>query len=122
MATLLFKLRGVPDDEADDIRELLTEHHIEYYETTSGSWGISLPAIWLHQKQQFEKAKTLIDTYQQERAKKAREYYAKQCDAGTQRTLFTLIKENPIKWLAYLFAILFVLYLTTIPVSFLFSS
>jgi len=122
MATLLFKLRNVPDDEAEDIRELLTTNNINYYETTAGSWGISLPAIWLHDKKQLEQGKDLIAHYQKSRAIKAQKNYAEQCNEGTQRTIFTLIAEAPLKFFLYLFGIIFVLYLATIPVSFLFSS
>ena len=39
MATLLFRLRHVPDDEADDVRALLEENGIDFYETTPGNWG-----------------------------------------------------------------------------------
>jgi len=122
MATLLFKLRNVPDDESEDIRELLTINNINYYETTAGSWGISLPAIWLHDKNQLEQGKSLIAHYQKERAIKAQRNYEEQCNEGTQRTIFTLIAEAPLKFFLYLFSIIFVLYLATIPVSFLFSS
>jgi len=121
MATLLFKLRNVPDDEAEEIRTILQQNNIDFYETNAGSWGISLPAIWLHSNAQLEQGKQLIAAYQLERSKKAQELHAQQCKQGTQRTIFTLINESPIKWFAYLFAILFVLYLATIPVSFLFS-
>ena len=121
MSILLFKLRGVPDDEAEEVRELLTAHKIEYYETTAGSWGISLPAIWLHDKDQLEQAQTLLTQYQEERAQKAREIYAEQCRQGTQRTILTLFLESPVKWLVYISAILFVLYLATVPVTFLFQ-
>jgi len=121
MATLLFKLRNVPDDEAQEIRDILTEHHIDYYETSAGSWGISLPALWLHHENQLKQGKALIDTYQKERQAKAQEVYNKQCQEGTQRTIFTLMAETPLRFFAYLFAIVFVLYLATIPVSFLFQ-
>ncbi|MDX8398237.1 MAG: DUF6164 family protein [Mariprofundaceae bacterium] len=121
MATLLFKLRNVPDDEAEELRKLLQDQHIDYYETTAGSWGISLPALWLHNKSQLEQGKSLIAAYQLERAKLAQDNYANQCRQGTQRTIFTLIQENPLKFFLYLFGILFVLYLATIPVSFLFA-
>ena len=47
MALLLFRLRNVPDDEADEVRHLLNENSIEFYETSAGNWGISMPAIWL---------------------------------------------------------------------------
>ena len=121
MATLLFKLRNVPDDEAKEVRELLDKHQIDYYETTAGSWGISLPALWMHDDSQLAQGKSLIDQYQQERAQRAQELYAQQCREGKQRTIFTLIQESPLKFFAYLVAILFILYLTTIPFSFLFS-
>jgi len=32
MPILLFSLRGVPDDEADEVRELLTEQNIDFYD------------------------------------------------------------------------------------------
>lgn len=121
MPTLLFKLRNVPDDEAQEIRELLTENDIHYYETTSGSWGISLPAFWLHSNDQLEQGKSLIQEYQKERAENAQKTYKKQCHEGSQRTVFTIIQEAPIKFFSYLFGIVFVLYLATIPVSFLFK-
>lgn len=53
MSKLLFKLRGVPDDEADEIRALLAEKQIEYYETSAGNWGISLPALWLQDDSRY---------------------------------------------------------------------
>jgi hypothetical protein len=122
MATLLFKLRSVPDDEAEDIRILLTENSIDFYETTAGSWGISMPALWLHNNNQLKQARELIANYQKERAKYAQQTYAEQCNDGTQRTIFDIIQEAPLKFFMYLFGIIFVLYLATIPVSFLFSS
>ena len=49
MAKLLFKLRGVPDDEADDVRQLLEENGMRVYETSAGTWGTGVPAIWLQE-------------------------------------------------------------------------
>jgi len=120
MAILLFKLRNVPDDEADAVRQLLQQNSINFYETSAGSWGVSLPALWLHNEQQLEQGKALIAAYQKERATVAQQHYAEACRAGTQRTVWHLMQENPLRFFAYLFAILFVLYLATIPVSFLF--
>ncbi|MDQ6994677.1 MAG: DUF6164 family protein [Mariprofundaceae bacterium] len=121
MSTLLFKLRHVPDDEAEEVRELLQTHEIDFYETTAGTWGISLPALWLHDDAQLKKAKRLIDDYQQARSKRVQSDYQQQCQKGEQRTMVTLIQESPLKFFGYVFAILFVLYLMTVPVSFLFS-
>ena len=36
MAVLIFKLRYVPEDEAHEIRELLGDNNIDFYETTAG--------------------------------------------------------------------------------------
>ena len=47
MAKLLFNLRNVPDDEADEVRDLLTAHGVDWYETRPGNWGISTGALGL---------------------------------------------------------------------------
>ena len=47
MAKLLFKMRNVLADEAQDVRELLEDNKIDYFETFAGNWGVSLPAIWV---------------------------------------------------------------------------
>jgi len=121
MPTLLFKLRHVPDDEAEEVREILQIHHIDFYETSAGTWGISLPALWLHHDTQLEEAKHLIAGYQKNRAQHAQSSYQKQCQNGEQRTILTLVQESPLKFFAYVFAIIFVLYLVTVPVTFLFQ-
>ena len=43
MATLLFRLNDVPQDEADDVRQLLTDKGIDFYETHAGFSGWALP-------------------------------------------------------------------------------
>ena len=45
MAKLLFNLRNVPEDEADEVRQLLTTHGVDWYETRPGPWGISTGAL-----------------------------------------------------------------------------
>jgi hypothetical protein len=41
MSKLLLNLKMVLDDEADDVRAMLEEHDIAYYETAPSRWGIS---------------------------------------------------------------------------------
>src|SRR5690606_18742767 len=41
MPNLLLNLRQVPADEASEVRELLSRHAIDFYETTPSQWGIS---------------------------------------------------------------------------------
>ena len=64
MSKLVFRLRNVPEDEAQDVREILENNDIGYFETAAGNWGISLPAIWINETEEFEQARQLIDEYQ----------------------------------------------------------
>jgi len=115
MAELLFKLRNVPSDEADEVRELLHRHSIDFYETSAGSWGISLPAIWLHSEEQLEEARSLIDAYQQQRRKSARQTYEQLRQRGEQRTVLDKVREAPLLAAIYLAAVLLILYLSIMP-------
>jgi len=115
MAELLFKLRNVPDDEADDIRGLLKDHGIDFYETEAGSWGISLPAIWLSDKARLQEAKALLDAYQQQRQKSAREIHEQLRQRGEQRTVMDKVREAPLLAAIYLAAVLVILYISIMP-------
>lgn len=111
MAKLLFKLRGVPDDEADDIRELLTHHELDFYETSAGNWGLSMPGMWLNDDQQFQEARRIIDEYQKTRAIRVRAEYARLKEEGKIKTFIDRVKENPIQIIFFLAIIFMVLYL-----------
>ena len=115
MPVLIFKLRGVPDDEAEDIRALLENNRIDYYETTAGNWGVSLPAIWLQNEMEEERAKELINEYQQERYIRVRGEYEALKKEGKQRTFIDLFKENPNQFLMYIVFILGIAYLSIRP-------
>jgi Family of unknown function (DUF6164) len=112
---LVFNLKGVPDDEAEEIRALLSSNSIDYYETPAGNWAASVPAIWLNDERQRPQARLLIDQYQRERAIRAREEYAQLKREGRHRTIIDLIRENPIRFILYLAAIAAVVYFSTIP-------
>ncbi|HEY9149000.1 MAG TPA: DUF6164 family protein [Gammaproteobacteria bacterium] len=116
MAKLLFKLNGVPEDEAHDIRELLDENNIDYYETPAGRWGISLAAIWLRDESQLQQAAELIDRYQEQRFRNAREEYERRRREGRLESLLDRLRSQPLRTLLYLLAIAAVLYLTMLPI------
>ncbi len=107
MPAQLFKLRGVPDDEAEEIRALLQEHTIDFYETPAGNWGISMPSIWLNDELQLEQARTLIEEYQQQRQRSGRQ--------ERPRTLFAMVGEHPLRYLVYVALIALVLYISITP-------
>ena len=115
MAKLLFKLNSVPDDEADDIRELLDENSIEFYETTPGLLGLSFAAIWLNNETQFNQAAQLINEYQAARYQAASESFQTRVAEGTQPTLWQAIKQRPIIFTLVGLFIATVLYLSVSP-------
>jgi len=115
MSELLFKLRSVPDDEAEEVRQLLSDHHIDFYETNAGSWGISLPGIWLHDDHRLKEAASLIETYQQQRAMAARIAYEQLKKEGRHQTVIDKILEHPVRFLMLLMAVSFVLYVSLSP-------
>ena len=115
MPVRLFNMRGVPEDEADEIRALLTSHDIDYYETPAGNWGFSVPAIWLKDADQQPRARALLDQYQRERAIRMRSEYAQLKKEGRQRRVMDLILEDPVRVILYVAAIVAVIYFSTIP-------
>jgi hypothetical protein len=114
MPVLLFRLNGVPEDEAADVRVLLNEHGIDYYETHAGNWGFSTAAIWLRDAAQMDRARSLIDAYQAQRAERIRQEYAQ---AGWRGPFQSLLQQPAqiIRVLIYLAAIALVAYLSLIP-------
>ena len=115
MPIQLFKLRSVPEDEADDIRDLLSRHAIDYYETPAGNWGISMPAIWLHDEEQLERARGLIDDYQRKRVKYIREERERLKLQGHQHNFLNELYQNPIRLIVYLLIALAVAYISIAP-------
>lgn len=115
MPVLLFKLNGVPDDEAEDVRRLLQKENIPFYETSAGNWRISMAAIWLNDSSRFEQARKLIEVYQEERAANARTDYYKSQEQGSQPSFLTCVRREPVRYFFYLLIILVVMYFSTIP-------
>ena len=112
MAKLVFRLRFAPDDEAEDVRQLLDDNDIEWFETSPGNWGISMPGIWIQHNQDFERARSLLDDYQQARQSRIREEYALSRERGEGRTAGQMFRENPLRFISYIVLIGVVLFLS----------
>lgn len=112
MAVLFFNLRGVPCDEADDIRELLARHEIEFYETDAGNWGMSLPAIWLYHEQDLAIARPLFDDYQEQRAQRQRALYLQAKRLGEHQSFLQRHKSKPLQFLFYLLTLSLITYVS----------
>ncbi len=115
MPHLLFKLNGVPEDEEVEVRRLLDDNHIDYYETSAGLFGISLAALWIRDDGEIDRAKELLDEYQHQRYKQARENYEQQQRDGTAESLLQRASRQPIRTLLYLAIVIIILYFSTVP-------
>lgn len=115
MARLLFKLTQVPVDEAQDIRALLDDNQIRYYETDAGFFRVGLDAIWLADDSQEEQARGLIRAYQQERTRQQQATYAELVEAGQAPSVWQHFCAQPIRFLLLVCAIIFVAGLTLVP-------
>lgn len=115
MAKLIFKLRNVPEDEAQDIRQLLFDNEIKFYETHAGNWGIGMAGIWVSDNEQYIQAMVLIEEYQKQRSDKFHKEYADLKDSGLAPTLLSNIFISPFRFLVYIFSIVVILYISIIP-------
>lgn len=116
MAKLLLNLRNVPDDEADEVRALLDDSRIAYYETTPSLWGISAGGIWLKDDADLSRARQLLGDYQRQRGERARAEYAAARRDGSAETFWMLLRAQPGRVLLNLLGILLALGLVALPV------
>ena len=73
MGKLVFKLKSVPEEEAAGVRNALQAAGVEFYETSGGLLGWSLPGIWVKYDSDYDLARERIDEFQQEYVRKVRE-------------------------------------------------
>jgi len=109
------KLRNVPGDELEEIHALLAEHAIEVYETEAGNWGISMPALWLHDEARFSEARALLDAYALERQARVRREYETLKAAGKARSMLDIARENPVRFVVYLILAAGLFWVSTVP-------
>lgn len=119
MSRQLFNFRNVPEDEAAEVRALLDQHAIDYYETPPSRWGISMGAIWLSSGDDYPRARSLLDDYQTERAMRARAEYAEKKQKGEVETFATSFCQRPGDILLYLLGAVAIIGVMMWPVWFL---
>lgn len=112
MARIIFILRGVPEEEAEEIRSLLLDNHLDYYETSSGNWGISMPALWIKNEADFPRAEALLNQFHQERERQQKEKYIALKKAGQNKTIVDEFVQRPIRFIFYVGMIIFFLYVS----------
>ena len=115
VSKLLFKLRGAPEDEAEEIRALLDNSGIDYFETSGGRWGLGMPALWVVDENRFHEARALIDRYQEQRRIRHLNAHEQLIKEGKAKTFLDGIKEDPFRFILYLAIIATVAYLSIKP-------
>ncbi|WP_375177212.1 DUF6164 family protein [Marinobacter mobilis] len=111
----LMNLRYVPDDEAEEIRQLFEQHGVPYYETPPSRWGISMGGFWVHDEDEAERARALLNDYQQQRQSAQRQRYQQDLLRGENRGIWQRIRQKPVTTLAATLAIVAILSLSLIP-------
>lgn len=106
MSKLLLNLHNVEDDEIEDVRAMLREHAIEFYETEPSRWGISFGGVWVTHDEDFVEAKRHMAQYQAQRSIRVREEYAAARRDGTAETFMTVLRKEPLRVVLSLLAIL----------------
>jgi hypothetical protein len=114
MARLLLNLRHVPDDEVEEIRDLLTEHEILFYETQPSRWGISAGGIWLNRDDDLAQARALMADYQAERAQRKREEFEAARETGEVPGFWQRVRQQPV---ASLMGLVFIVALLALMVA-----
>lgn len=115
MSTLILNLRGVPDDEAEEVRALLESHGVDYFETPPNRWGITAGAIWLNDDDRAAEVSQLLAAYQEERRQRAHAERERQRREGALETVGAKLCRRPLASLVYLLLIAGLIYFTVRP-------
>lgn len=115
MAKLLFRLNQVPEDEAEDIRQLLDHGNIDIFETSAGFWGLGVAAIWLRDNEQLSQAQKLIDDYQQQRETRMRADYDARVAAGEEPGFWQHNLQHPMRLLGIAAFVILLLVVMLLP-------
>lgn len=114
MSVLLFRLNDVGIDEAEEVRELLGEHQLDYYETSSGRWGLSVAGIWLKDESQLQHAKNLLKEYAIQRQQRFRTEQIND-PLNHKRNLFQRALAAPLQYFMVALSLAIIIYFTLWP-------
>lgn len=115
MAVLLMRLRLVPDDELSAIEDLLQQRDIAYYTTGAGTFGISLPALWLVDASRLDEASGLLEDFARHRQAEALALQQALRDAGRARTMLDIARERPLRFVLYVALVAALVALSIVP-------
>jgi hypothetical protein len=99
MAKRLYSFPMTPEaeDERDAVCEMLSNNHIEHYETPGSNWGFSKAGVWIKDDDDFDRAKQLFAQHQQNYAAEARKRYQEETgynpNAGFKESVTFLLQH-----------------------------
>jgi len=75
MAKRLFSCSQSATEEIDYFSEVMEQHNIEFYVVPGTAFGLSKPTLWIKNDEDFERAKALFKSHEQQYAELARQKY-----------------------------------------------
>jgi hypothetical protein len=115
MAKILLRLRMAPDDEVQEVKDLLDEHRIPWFETSAGRFGASFPAIWLRDDDDWARARALLNDYQSERQRRIQSDFQNQLEQGLAETFLSRLLSHPLQIMFILVVIAVIGYFSIMP-------
>jgi hypothetical protein len=111
MSVLIFRLNGVGEEEAREVRDLLLANEFDFYETSAGRWGFAVAGLWLKDKSQQPQAKEVLALYQREREL----YFESIREERPAESLSDRFKKSPIQFVSYSLLAVFIVFLSLSP-------
>jgi hypothetical protein len=115
MGKRLLGLRDVPEDELDGMQAQLDAAGIRWYRSAPGLFGLSPAALWIEDPERAAEARALIDAFQAEHARRAREAFAAARAAGEVPGLWASLRRHPLQALGLVLLVLGVLFALSLP-------
>lgn len=85
MGKRVFNTYHASETETEGVKAALKESNIAYYETYKGKWGVGSAAVWVSDAEDYDKARAVINEFQQEWSAQVRQQYQEQ-EGGEQST------------------------------------
>lgn len=115
MSTLIFRLNHVEEDEAEEVRQLLRDHELEFYETNAGRWGVSVAGLWLKDESRADHARSLLQDYAEQRQRQQRIDYLEARRRGELPSHWQRFKLAPARYIAIGLLVATIAYLSISP-------
>src|SRR5690625_4949277 len=93
----------------------MRRHGIACYITPPGPFRISAGGIWLKHREDYPRARELMDDYQHKRQEKAREAWRQARESGQADTLWSNIVRRPLTVLLAVAASIFIILVPFAP-------